>query len=147
MFVSHNNQQQDTIFNEITTPLGDELTWRWEARLSALLTEFSWEKKERILTILRQLFPQEWDRKNIKKAPKNLKDELGELALLTKEQLIFTRPASDETPAIAIIWWPWGHGATYSMRIKILTTDYDDVALQQAQASLIKKIFQRIASR
>ena len=144
--MSHNNQQQDTIFNAITTPLGDELTWRWEARLSALLTEFSWEKKERILTILRQLFPQEWDRKNIKKAPKNLKDELGELALLTKEQLIFTRPASDETPAIAIIWWPWGHGATYSMRIKILTTDYDDVALQQAQASLIKRLFQRIAS-
>lgn len=68
------------------------------------------------------------------------------MALLTKEQLIFTRPASDETPAIAIIWWPWGHGATYSMRIKILTTDYDDVALQQAQASLIKRLFQRIAS-
>lgn len=147
MFVSHNQQQQDTIFNAVTTPLGDELTWRWEERQSALLAEFSWEKKDRILTILRQLFPQEWDRKNIKKAPKNLKDELGELALLTKEQLIFTRPASDETPAIAIIWWPWGHGATYSMRIKILTTDYDDVALQQAQASLIKKIFQRIASR
>ena len=118
MFVSHNNQQQDTIFNAITTPLGDELTWRWEARLSALLTEFSWEKKDRILTILRQLFPQEWHRKNIKKAP-----------------------------TIAVIWWPWGHGATYSMRIKILTADYDDVALQQAQASLIKKIFQRIASR
>ena len=145
--MSHNQQQQDTIFNAVTTPLGDELTWRWEERQSALLAEFSWEKKDRILTILRQLFPQEWDRKNIKKAPKNLKDELGELALLTKEQLIFTRPASDETPAIAIIWWPWGHGATYSMRIKILTTDYDDVALQQAQASLIKKIFQRIASR
>ena len=59
MFVSHNQQQQqqDTIFNAVTTPLGDELTWRWEERQSALLAEFSWEKKDRILTILRQLFP------------------------------------------------------------------------------------------
>ena len=131
------NQQQDTIFSTITSPLGDELTWRWEEKQSALLTEFSWEKKDRLLTVLRALFTEEWHKKNIKKAPKAVKDELGELVNLSKQQLIFTRPASEETPALALIWWPWGHGATYSMRIKILNSNYDDAALKQGQASLI----------
>tara|TARA_R110000737_G_scaffold8779_1_gene24430 strand:+ start:2153 stop:2587 length:435 start_codon:yes stop_codon:yes gene_type:complete len=141
------NQQQDTIFSTITSPLGDELTWRWEEKQSALLTEFSWEKKDRLLTVLRALFTEEWHKKNIKKAPKAVKDELGELVNLSKQQLIFTRPASEETPALALIWWPWGHGATYSMRIKILNSNYDDAALKQGQASLIAKILQRISSR
>tara|TARA_R110000787_G_scaffold182726_1_gene294789 strand:+ start:85030 stop:85464 length:435 start_codon:yes stop_codon:yes gene_type:complete len=139
--------EQDIIFNTITSPLGDELTWRWDDKLSTLLTEFSWEKKDQILLILRQLFTEEWSNKNIKKSPQAIKDELGELAKLTKEQLIFTRPATVDTPALAILWWPWGHGATYSIRIKILSVNYDDIALQQAQKSLMSKFFQRLTSR
>ncbi|MBA6392429.1 hypothetical protein H4J38_16810 [Colwellia sp. BRX10-3] len=145
--MSDNKKQQDTIFSTITTPLGDELTWRWEDKQSALLAEFSWEKKERILTVLHKLFSEEWHNKNINKAPKAVRNELGELASLSKEQLIFTKPATEETPAIAVIWWPWGHGATYSMRIKILHCNYDDEDLKLGQASLITKIFQRIKSR
>lgn len=145
--MSYNKNQQDTIFNTITASLSDELTWRWEEKQSVLLSEFSWEKKERILTMVRSLFSEEWHKQNIKNAPKTLKDELGELANISKEQLIFTRPASEETPALAIIWWPWGHGATYSMRIKILNCDYDDAALEHGQANLLRKIFQRLIPR
>ena len=145
--MSYNKNQQDTIFSTITTPLGDELTWRWEEKQSALLAEFSWEKKDRILTILRRLLSEEWHKKNIKKAPESLKAELGELANLNKEQLIFTKPATEETPALAVIWWPWGHGATYSMRIKILNSNYDDAALELGKASLFTKVIQRIRSR
>lgn len=136
-------QQQDMIFNEVTTALGDQITWRWDEQQSALLTEFSWEKKERMLTVLRQLFSEEWHRKSIKKAPKIIKAELGDLAHLTKEQLIFTRPATDKSPAFALIWWPWGHGGTYSMRLIALNNDYDDEALQQAQKNSLLNIFQR----
>lgn len=139
MFVT-SNQQPEHIFNSITLSLGDELTWRWEEKMSALLSEFSWEKKERILAILRELFSDEWNRKNINKAPKTLKTELGELANLNKEQLVFTRPASDETPALAVIWWPWGHGATYSIRLKVLNITYSEAELQQAQQSFFSKI-------
>lgn len=138
--------KQNHLFNTITTPLGDELSWRWEEQMSALLSEFSWEKKDRILLKLRELFSEEWSKKNIKNAPKQLKDELGELIRLNKEQLIFTRPATDETPAFAIIWWPWGHGGTYSMRIKILNVTYSAAEIQQAKVGLIAKIFNRITA-
>lgn len=142
-----NIPEKDIVFDAITTPLGDELSWRWDDKLSVLLTEFSWEKKERILVKIRQLFTEEWNHKNIKKSPQSIKEELGELTKLSKTQLIFTRPATANTPAIAILWWPWGHGATYSLRIKILATNYDEAALKKAQTSMIKKIFQRLTSR
>lgn len=145
--MSYNKKQQDTIFNSITTPLGDELTWRWEEKKSALLTEFSWEKKERILTILRGLFSEEWHKKNIKQSPASLKLELSEFTNLSKEQLIFTKPATAQLPAIAVIWWPWGHGATYSMRIKILNSNYDEASLKIGQASLFARIINNFKSR
>lgn len=144
--MSHKQTRQDTIFSTITIPLGDELIWRWEDKQSALLAEFSWGKKQHILTILRRLFSEEWHKKNIKKAPQALKDELGELVNLNKEQLIFTQPAFKETPALAVIWWPWGHSSTYSIRIKILNSNYDYAELKQGQASFISKIVQRITS-
>lgn len=142
--MSYNKEHQDTILNSITLPLGDELSWRWEEKQSVLLTEFSWEKKERMLTILRRLFSEEWHKKNIKKSPASLKSELGELTKLSKEQLIFTKPATGNFPAIAVIWWPWGHGGTYSMRIKILNSNYDEVSLKMGQANLFSKIIHNI---
>ncbi len=139
MFVT-SEQQPEHIFNAITQPLGDELKWRWEDKMSALLAEFSWEKKERILVQLRELFSEEWNKKSIKKAPKALKEELGQLAQLNKEQLVFTRPATEELPALAMIWWPWGHGATYSMRIKVLNINYSAEDIAHAKASFISKL-------
>lgn len=145
--MSYNKKQQDTILRSITTPLGDEFTWRWEEKQCVLLTEFSWEKKERVLTILRGIFSEEWHKKNINKLPTSLKFELGELTKLSKEQLIFTKPATENLPALAIIWWPWGHGGTYSMRLKILSSSYDEAALKMGQASLFAKLIHYFKSK
>jgi hypothetical protein len=139
-------QQQNPIFKTITDALGDELNWRWEERLDALLSEFSWEKKEKVLLTIQSMFDHEWNKKNIKKAPAVIKTELGELAKLTKAQLLFTQPATEQTPAIALIWWPWGHGATYSIRIKILHSDYDAADLTLASSSFFEKFVARFTA-
>ncbi|SEL86460.1 hypothetical protein SAMN05216262_12725 [Colwellia chukchiensis] len=141
------SKQQLAIFNSITTPLGNELTWRWDAEFSALLTEFSWEKKVRVLQVLQQLFSEQWHKGNIKKAPKVLHTELAELAQLNKNQLIFTRRANHKTPALALIWWPWGHGSTYSMRIKILNGNYNDEDLRQGKTRLFSKVLKAFQRR
>ena len=39
-----------------------------------------------------------------------------------------------------MIWWPWGHGATYSMRIKILNINYSAEDIAHAKASFISKL-------
>jgi hypothetical protein len=56
---------------------------------------------------------------------------LGKLINLNKNQLIFIKPVFQETPALAVIWWPWSHGSTYFIRIKILNNNDDDAVLKQ----------------
>jgi hypothetical protein len=143
-----NQQFSSEQITEITQPLreqlGDNITWQFEERLSVMLSEFAQNKSAAILTILQTFFPHQWDVKSVKKLPTELKEQLAELAKLTKEQMLFTIPATDETPAMAAFLWPWGHGGTYSLRIKLLTDNYhfDQQALaQQGLLSKLKKLF------
>ena len=105
--------------------LGDQLSWRWEDRFSVMLSEFSRNKKDKTLLALRQEFQHEWNKKTIKKAPKEIKDHLGPLIKLSKDQIILACPATETTPAMIALWWPWGHGSTYSLRLALLDTPYE----------------------
>lgn len=122
--MSYSKQQVEEITQVITPLLGEELNWRWEARLSVVLSELARDKKDKTLVALRACFPHEWDKKKLKKAPSVLKSQLGDFCKLSKEQLIFTLPANDDHPTIVALWWPWGHGGTFSLRLLVLPESY-----------------------
>jgi len=122
---------------DITEPLKKLLNWRWEESRQVMLSEFANGKAEQTLAVLRNNFADEWDRKNIKKAPKALRDQLGDLSKLSKEQKLFTRPATAQQPATLAIWWPWGHGATLSLRLTILKSNYEYTPKPQTKNILI----------
>jgi len=124
-FVPYSQEKTEEFTRQITPLLGDQLNWRWEDRFSVMLSEFSRDKKDKTLAALRQEFEHEWNKKSIKKAPQEIKDHLGELTKLTKDQLILARPATDSTPAVIALWWPWGHRGTYSLRLALLDTPYE----------------------
>ena len=119
-----NQQNSLELFEEVIQAFGEPFIWRWDEKHQALLTEFSRDKKELCLPKLQQFFPHEWNKKNIKQAPKELKLPLKNLAKLTKEQLLFSKPSNGECPAIMALWWPWGHGGTYSVRLVLLKDNY-----------------------
>lgn len=123
--------------------LGDQHSWQWEAQRGVILSEFARDKIEPTLATLRASYEHEWDKKNIKKAPKELKEQLGELAVLYKEQKLFTREATEDTPASVAIWWPWGHGGTVSLRVKPLGESYPTPELNSGQGVFfrIKQLF------
>jgi hypothetical protein len=123
--VSYSQEKIEDFTREIIPLLGDQLNWRWEDRFSVMLSEFSRDKKDKTLTALRQEFEHEWNKKSIKKAPQEIKDHLGDRVKLTKDQLILARPATDTTPAMIALWWPWGHGGTYSLRLALLDSPYE----------------------
>ena len=122
--MSTSRQHVEAVTESITAAIGDSLNWQWESDRGALLAEFARDKKERTLAILMQKFPDHWDKKSIKLMPKSLKSQLAVLTKLTKEQYLFTIPATSEQPTILAIWWPWGHGATISLRLMVLTETY-----------------------
>lgn len=123
--MTYSEQQVYQFTQPIFSTLGDDLKWRYEERLSAMLSEFARDKNQRVQDKLAEHFPDKWDRKSIKKAPKALKHQLGKLAKLNAEQLIFSVPASDSSPTLIALWWPWDHGGTFSVRLLALPESYN----------------------
>jgi hypothetical protein len=138
--VSYSQEKIEEFTGQIIPLLGDQLSWRWEDRFSAMLSEFSRDKNEKTLVALRQHFEHEWNKKTIKKAPQEIKDHLGSLTKLHKDQLILARPATDTTPAMLALWWPWGHGGTFSLRLGLLDSPYK----YQENAASKDNIFSRL---
>lgn len=123
--------------------LGDTISWRYEERLNVMLSEFAQNKGAPIFTVLQSHFSDEWDVKTIKYAPPELLTELADLAMLTKKQILFTLPSSDASPAMVAMWWPWGHGGTYSLRLKTLSNSYDINNKTQPLFTKIKHFFSK----
>lgn len=113
-------------FNTINKPrVTSDLEWEWDAKHQVILTHFARNFAQDILTVVERNLPDTWHNKNIKKAPKALREQLSPYGKLSTEQKILTMSATDESPGLIVIWWPWGHGNTYSLRIGLLDTQYD----------------------
>ncbi len=119
--------QIEELTQELRNKLGDNITWRFEERFNVMLSEFAQNKSANVLNLLRELFPHEWDRKTAKHLPEQLQEQLQDLAKITNEQKLLATPASNKMPAMVAFWWPWGHGGTYSLRIKLLSESYQYV--------------------
>ncbi len=113
-------------FNTINQPrVTADLEWQWDEKNQILLTHFARNFAEPIQQVVKEQLPEHWQSNNIKKAPSSLYKQLKSYGKLTKDQCIFTRVQTDESPALIAVWWPWGHGSTFSLRIGILDEDYE----------------------
>ncbi|GLX82673.1 hypothetical protein [Thalassotalea eurytherma] len=113
-------------FNTINQPrVTSDLEWEWDAKHQVILTHFARNFAQDILTVVERNVPDTWHSKNIKKAPNSLREQFTPYGKLSTEQKIFTMSATKESPGLILIWWPWGHGNTYSLRIGLLDTQYD----------------------
>lgn len=102
--------------SSIIEALADRVKWKYDGFNDALLAEFSADKEQVILPIIRQHLLEEWHAKNVKQAPPLIIHLAGKYAKLSKKQKLFY-PRSSELPQVMLAWWPWGHGATVSIRL------------------------------
>lgn len=143
--MSFSQQQIESLTFNLRQALGDNITWRYEPRLNVMLSEFAQNKSAQVLADLRQNLPDEWQANTVKKLPKALKQQLGDLAKLSKHQMILAIPAKENSPALAALWWPWGHGGTYSLRLKLLTQSYECTPEHVGSSGVFAKIKQLFA--
>jgi len=140
--VAYTPQQIESLTADIRELLGHSLLWKYEVKFNGMLSEFAQNKSDAILESLREIFEDEWDAKTVKKVPKGIKIQLGNLAKITKKQKLLALPATEKTPAIVALWWPWDHGGTYSLRFKILKHNYDKSPEQSSGLfSMLKRLF------
>jgi len=125
---------------EISYPLDKSLVWKFDERFNAMLSEFAQNRADDVLASLRNIFPHEWQAKVNKFIPAEIRNQLGSLGKLNKEQLMLAKPATENEPAIVALWWPWGHGGTYSLRIFTLDNDFDFIPIPLHKPSLFSRV-------
>lgn len=96
--------------------LEDRISWQWDTQFGCLLAEFSVDHEEFIYLKAKQHFPHVWDKKSFKLASEFLQHRSGVFSVLEKQQQLMTKD-KDGKEEIMLSWWPWGHGATISMRV------------------------------
>jgi hypothetical protein len=108
--------------------------WKFNQFDQVMLAEFSVDKEDQVFFSLQQLLPEIWDAKSIKKAPSEVKHYAGVFAKIVKTQKLMSSNI-ELKPRVMLAWWPWGHGATISIRL-FLT----DTAPYVAKKGLVHKL-------
>jgi hypothetical protein len=83
------SQELETICDSIFSETGSDIAWKWDKRFQALLSEFPCEEEEEVLSLLERNFETCWDEENITDAPRSIKNIVGQIGNLRKEQLLY----------------------------------------------------------
>ncbi|WP_158967509.1 hypothetical protein [Paraglaciecola sp. L3A3] len=106
---------------DVIETLSPLVKWKYDDFHKVMLAEFSVDKEDQVLFSLKQVLPNFWDTKSIKKAPEEVKHFAGSFSKLIRQQKLFSADIESH-PQIMLAWWPWGHGATISVRIFLTNT-------------------------
>lgn len=120
--MSHNEleQQIEVLSQPLRARLAERIVlWEWDAHTQALQGAFSVDHKDAVWAILEEEFPHIWSSKNLRSCPPETRQQARHFARLQKQQKLL---CGYKEPALMAAWWPWGHGATVSLRLFLADT-------------------------
>jgi hypothetical protein len=123
---------------EVVDALSPMVKWQYDEFHKTLLAEFSVDKEVQVMSALQQCLPMIWDSKTIKKAPDEIKHLSSSFHKLIKKQKLLSA-SLEKNPKFMLAWWPWGHGATISIRLFLVNSS--PFVEKQGVLHRIKKIF------
>jgi hypothetical protein len=101
---------------DVIEALSSIVKWKYDDFHKVMLAEFSVDKQDQVMFTLQRFLPVTWDVKSIKKAPYEVKHYAGAFSKLVKQQKLLSGDIK-RNPKVMAVWWPWGHGATVSVRL------------------------------
>ena len=116
-----NQEEQIQTYGKDVIEALSMVKWKYDDFHNVLLAEFSVDKQDQVLFSLQQVLPVSWDVKTIKKAPDEVAHYAGTFSKLVKQQKLFSANL-ERQPKVMAAWWPWGHGATVSVRLFLTDT-------------------------
>ncbi len=93
----------EAVCKDLLADLDGVLSWKWDKSFQALLSEFSPEDEENILSILEKHLNQKYNKKTIRKAPDHLRTKAGLFSDLRSKQLLFSSDP-EETQLVFAAW-------------------------------------------
>lgn len=113
--------------------LAGGLSWEWEGRFSAALAVIKDPDQHTVLPAVAAQLPHTWDAKSIRSAPRRLVALAGRFGgIHPGQQLLTVDPETD--PLLFALWWPWGGGDTFSLRVTCLVESAEAEALEPLAA-------------
>ena len=113
--------------------LSGGLSWEWDGRFSAALTVVKDPNHHTLLPTVAAQLPHAWDAKSIRGAPRRIVALAGKFGgIHPGQQMLTTDPEAD--PLLLALWWPWGGGDTFSLRVTCLAETAEAAALEPLAA-------------
>lgn len=101
---------------ELFKVLQAALSWQWDNRFQAALSQISIEEKDVTRLTLENHLGTPWDSGTIDTAPETVRRAIGRLGGIMPGQLLFA-VGLPQDGIVFCAWWPWGNGRTISLRI------------------------------
>jgi hypothetical protein len=111
-------QDLESTSQQILSELPSGLMWEWDDRFDVPLLVFPKEMEEEIFMVVKRHFPNEWDVDSIKMSPPPIRKLLDKTFGIRAGQTVLATDTNRETFFFALCW-PWGDGATISLRVSI----------------------------
>ena len=108
---------------------------QWDDRFGVALISFDSAVREKILAALKADFPHQWDKSSIGKARKEVNKTVKSVFNINTGQFVFS---TDENQIFVLLaaWWPWGNGATISLRVGIFAAGNETIDDAEAKKLL-----------
>ena len=106
----------EKICSRIYSECDSLVTWNWDDRFQAVLSEFPSDQENEVISVLEKHFDNSWDDRTIDYAPGKIKSVAKGLGEVRHGQRLY---ASDpEQDALLLgAYWPWNNGKKISLRI------------------------------
>lgn len=130
---AHSSQELETICDSIFSETSKDVSWKWDKRFQALLSEFPCEDREEVISVLEKNFETCWNETNISEAPLPVRNIAGQLGEIRKNQLLYSSDPAREVLVLGA-YWPWNKGNKFSLRIimDMLTIDLGSEAMEES---------------
>ena len=115
------------------------VTWKWDDRFQAVLSEFPADHEEEVMSVLEKHFDTCWDEETINFAPGKVRSVAKDLGALRRGQRLFSSDPDQEALLLGA-FWPWQNGKRISLRmmvdVPVIDLGMDAPASQEIQSPL-----------
>jgi hypothetical protein len=95
--------------------------WEWDGRFGCALTTLNQGNEATGRAVLLAHLPAQWTRETLGQAPALVKQVCAVTGGLKGTQFVFSVNLGEAV--IYCLWWPWGDGTTFSVRVGVASAD------------------------
>ena len=124
-----------TICSNISLNIPPEVSWGWDDRFHTALVAFERSEMELIFFPITQEFDRQWDISTVEQLSSPFDEYFENVFGIIPGQRVFTSDGGDGLILFAV-WWPWGDGKRFSLRVGLFAPDESAINRKQIQAYL-----------